>query len=97
MDWVVDMFYFIKEWWFLLTFFGGLAYGGYKGIKTLNDTLIDIKNELKMSNERFKESVRDRERIWQRLYQHDEEIDRLDIQTNRHDVQIEVLERKNNI
>lgn len=91
MEWVVDMFHFIKDWWFIIIFFIGLLYGGYKGIRTINDTLVDIKNELKQSNKRFESSELDRQNIWKRLFRHDERMDRYDISLARHEVYIEKI------
>lgn len=95
MDWVADMFYFIKDWWFLIVAIAGTVYGGYKGIKTINNTLVDIKNELKMSNQRFEASETDRRNIWEKLYKHDERIDNHAIEIKSHEVSIGHLERMN--
>ena len=85
------MFVFIKDWWFLLTFVGGLMYAGYAGIKTINNTLIEIKNELKMSNTRFTSGEKDREALWKKTYEHDGRIDSLFVTTARHEERINNL------
>lgn len=85
------MFYFIKEWWFLIGATGGIVYGAYKGIKTINQTLIEIKNELKMSNERFILSEKDRKELWKKAYKHDDRLNQHEIMLNRHDIYISKL------
>lgn len=91
MDWVIEMFLFIKEWWFLLAGVLGMFMAGYKGVETINDTLKDIKFELKSSNERFKTGEMDRKSLWEHIYRNDEAIDRLDVVSNRHEVEIRHL------
>lgn len=67
---------------------------GYKGVETINDTLLDIRYELKASNVRFEHGEQDRKKLWARVYKNDEAIDRLADITSRHDVEIKNLKNK---
>lgn len=91
MYWVIDMFYFIREWWFLIISFMGVLYSGYKGIKTLNTSLIEIKNELKLSNQRYESSEIDRLKIWEQLFKNDTRLDHHEITLARHEIYLETL------
>ena len=91
MEWVIEMFMFIREWWFLIAFVGAMIVGSYKGIETINDTLIEIKNELKMSNTRFKTGEQDRENLWKKMYEHDGRLDSLNVTTARHEERINMF------
>lgn len=59
---------FIKDYWFLITAFGSLLIGGYKSVKTLNETLVSIKHQLELNNKNHeyavKESSVDRGKLW---------------------------------
>lgn len=91
MDWVIEMFLFIKEWWFLLAGVIGMFMAGYKGVETINDTLKDIRFELKSSNRRFEVLETDHKNLWTHLNRNDEDIDRLDVVSSRHEVEIQNL------
>ena len=83
--WFREMMLFIKEWWFLVSVMFGTFIGAYKGVNLINDTLKEIKFELKSWNSRMESSESDRKLIHAELDDHDERID-------NHEVRISVLE-----
>ena len=87
----IDLALFVKEWWPLVTFFVGAIYAGYQGVRTINDTLVDIKHELKVSNEKIQESRDQVIKIWSELEKHDERLDDLATKSVEHNERINSL------
>lgn len=89
----MQVMYFIKDWWFLITAFFSIFYAGFVGMRTINNTLISIRHELELSNNRMQDSVQDRKRIWGRIEKHDEAIQSIAKLSEVNRVNIENLKR----
>lgn len=87
--WVIDFFYFLKEWWFIISMIIVSVVSFKKGIDSINSNLRDVVHEIAKFNEKIKLSEKDRERIHVELETH---RDRLD----KHDLAFARLQRKNN-
>ncbi|KAA9239981.1 MULTISPECIES: hypothetical protein [Aerococcus] len=87
----IDLALFVKEWWPLVTFFVGAIYAGYQGVRTINDTLVDIKHELKVSNDRISEFKEQLIKVWSELDKHDARLDNLATESVRHNENIKTL------
>lgn len=86
-----DVMFFCRDWWPIITFFiGGVGFG-FKGVKTLNSTLLDIRGELKTSNQRIEEIASDTIKIWVELKDHENKIEELGTTVTRHDEKIKTL------
>lgn len=85
------MFVFMKEWWFLILAVGGLFIGGYRGVQSINKSLVDILYQLKTFNEKIMLSEKDREDIHLDLKEHDRRLDEQDKLLGRHDEQLKTL------
>ena len=89
----MQVMYFIKDWWFLITAFCSFFYAGFVGLHTINNTLISIRHELELSNNRMKDSAKDRKRIWGRIEKHDEAIQSIAKLSEANRINIENLKR----
>lgn len=73
--WVIELFKWIKEWWFLIAVIGGGVISFNNGIQSINSNIRDVINQLKTFNEKISMSERDREKIHQELVAHDLRLD----------------------
>ncbi|WP_018659918.1 hypothetical protein [Allofustis seminis] len=92
----MEFAYFVKEWMPLISFLMSIFYGGYRGIKTLNDTLVSIKHELELSNNRLETSAADRKKLWIQIGEHQKKIYGLEEKAARHEEKINFLEKRGN-
>ena len=94
--WVFDLFFWVKEWWFLIALCGGGIISFKRGIESINANLKDVIYQLKAFNDRILSSERDREKIHQELEAHDARIDEHNNLLAVHDERIKMLfnERK---
>lgn len=72
----------IKEWWFLIAFTIGMFGGLYKMSQTLNETLLNLKFEIKRLSESLTESKADRVKLHQRIDNTEDRLDKLDTRTS---------------
>ncbi|MGF3066652.1 hypothetical protein [Facklamia sp. P12934] len=94
--WVKEMAYFIKEWWFLISVLTGMFVGAYKGVNLINDTLKDIKYELKIWNSRMDQSEKDRLNIHAKLKEHEVRIGKNEDDIIKHDERIKIISNRRN-
>lgn len=86
-----DLMFFCRDWWPIIAFFISIVGLGFRGVKTINDTLLDIKSEIKVSNKQIEEINSDAVKIWKEIKNHADKIDLLDITVTRHDEKINTL------
>lgn len=94
--WVYDLFFWIKEWWFLIVLVGGGIISFKKGIDSINSNIKDVIQQLKSFNEKIMLSEKDREKIHAELAMHDARLDEHDKKMVAHDERLRTLlnERK---
>lgn len=73
--WVIDFFYFLKEWWFIISMVIVSIVSFRKGIDSINSNLRDVVHEIEKFNEKIKSSEKDRERIHVELETHRDRLD----------------------
>ncbi|WP_373710715.1 hypothetical protein [Jeotgalibaca porci] len=85
----------LQEYWFLITFIFGIFGGAWKGITTLNETLLSIKHQLEVSNKQHQMdvnmSIEDRRKLWIEVHKLEDEIGAIDRDVTRHDEQLKTL------
>nr|DAT16015.1 MAG TPA: protein of unknown function (DUF948) [Caudoviricetes sp.] len=89
--WIVEMAYFLKEWWFLISSLIVLVYSGWKGVNRINSTLQAIQRQLELSNSRLGAVEQDRKRIWEKLGEHSHRIDKAENEMIKHSERIKSL------
>lgn len=94
--WVIDFFYFLKEWWFIISMvFLGIA-SFKKGIDSINSNLRDVVNAVEKFNDKMKLSEKDRENIHVELETHRDRLDKHDLAFASYNEKITILfEEKN--
>lgn len=73
--WVIDFFYFLKEWWFLISMVIVSVASFKRGIDSINRNLQDVIHEIAKFNEKIILSEKDRERIHIELETHRDRLD----------------------
>jgi hypothetical protein len=93
--WVIDFFYFLKEWWFIISMvIVGIA-SFKKGIDSINSNLKDVVHEISKFNEKIKLSEKDRERIHVELETHRERLDNHELKFASYNEKIAILFKEN--
>ena len=93
---VIDFFYFLKEWWFIISMvFVGIA-SFKRGIDSINNNLRDVVHEISKFNEKIKLSEKDRERIHIELETHRERLDKHDLTLTSYNERIATLFKEKN-
>ena len=94
--WVIDFFYFLKEWWFLISMVIVSVVSFKKGIDSINSNLRDVVHEIAKFNEKIKLSEKDRETIHVELETHRERLDNHDLKFAIYNEKITTLFREKN-
>ena len=72
----------IKEWWFLIVFIIGIFGGLYKMVKTLNETLLNLKFEITRLSDSLTDAKADRVILHARIDGTEKEIDVLGVRVS---------------
>ena len=94
--WVIDFFYFLKEWWFIISMIIVSVVSFKKGIDSINSNLRDVVHEIAKFNEKIKLSEKDRERIHVELETHRDRLDKHDLTLTSYNERIATLFKENN-
>lgn len=94
--WVIDFFYFLKEWWFIISMVFAGIFSFKKGIDSINSNLKDVVREVAKFNEKIKLSEKDRERIHIELETHRERLDKHDLTLTSYNERIATLFKEKN-
>lgn len=93
--WVIDFFYFLKEWWFIISMVIVGITSFKKGIDSINSNLRDVVNALSKFNEKIKSSEKDREQIHAELNTHRERLDNHELKFASYHEKIAILFKEN--
>lgn len=93
--WVIDFFYFLKEWWFIISMVIVGITSFKKGIDSINSNLKDVVHEISKFNEKIKLSEKDRERIHLELNTHRERLDNHELKFASYHEKIAILFKEN--
>ena len=93
--WVIDFFYFLKEWWFIISMVIVSIVSFRKGIDSINSNLRDVVHEIAKFNEKIKLSEKDRERIHVELETHRDRLDKHDLTFASYNEKITTLFKEN--
>ena len=94
--WVIDFFYFLKEWWFIISMVIVSIVSFRKGIDSINSNLRDVVHEISKFNEKIKLSEKDREKIHVELETHRERLDKHDLTLTSYNERIATLFKEKN-
>ncbi|MDO4680892.1 MAG: hypothetical protein Q4A55_06570 [Aerococcus sp.] len=89
MNLFIELATFIRDWWPLVTALVGIGIAAYNGVHLINQTLLEIKHQLELMNNRFQLTEDEQRKIWTRIEHHDEVIDTLvvDMATAKDNIQ----------
>ena len=93
--WVIEFFYFLKEWWFLISMVIVSVASFKRGIDSININLRDVVHEIAKFNEKIKLSEKDREKIHVELETHRERLDNHDLKFAIYNEKITTLFKEN--
>ena len=93
--WVIEFFYFLKEWWFLISMVIVSVVSFKRGIDSININLRDVVHEIAKFNEKIKLSEKDREKIHVELETHRERLDNHDLKFAIYNEKITTLFKEN--
>ena len=94
--WVIEFFYFLKEWWFLISMVIVSVASFKRGIDSININLRDVVHEIAKFNEKIKLSEKDREKIHVELETHRERLDNHDLKFAIYNEKITTLFKEKN-
>ena len=94
--WVIDFFYFLKEWWFSISMVIVSVVSFKRGIDSINSNLRDVVHEISKFNEKIKLSEKDREIIHVELETHRERLDNHDLKFAIYNEKITTLFKEKN-
>ena len=94
--WVIDFFYFLKEWWFLISMVIVSVASFKRGIDSINSNLRDVVHEISKFNEKIKLSEKDREKIHVELETHRDRLDKHDLAFASYNEKITTLFKEKN-
>lgn len=94
--WVIDFFYFLKEWWFIISMIIVSIVSFKNGIDSINSNLREVVHEIAKFNEKIILSEKDRERIHVELETHRDRLDEHDLTFAIYNEKIKTLFKERN-